>query len=136
MIEIVSSSRCIACDICVKVCPANVFDPVRHEPPVIARQDDCQTCFLCEIYCPTDALYVAPCAEGPTGINEAAVEAAALTATSRWAYASALAREESRGMQRRLDYPAVSPEYMCALEVSGFDRIDVVRSEIPGASVA
>ena len=26
MIEIVSGRRCIACDICVKVCPANVFD--------------------------------------------------------------------------------------------------------------
>lgn len=63
-------------------------------------------------------------------------EAAALTATSRWAYASALAREESRGMQRRLDFPAVSPEYMCSLEVSGLDRIEVMRSEIPGASVA
>ena len=26
MIEIVSAGRCIACDVCVKVCPANVFD--------------------------------------------------------------------------------------------------------------
>ena len=78
MIEVVSAARCIECDICVKVCPANVFDPVRHGPPLIARQSDCQTCFLCEIYCPADALYVAPCAEGPTGIDEKAVEAAGL----------------------------------------------------------
>lgn len=78
MIEIVSASRCIECDICVKVCPANVFDPVHKQAPVIARQEDCQTCFLCEIYCPTDALYVAPRAEGPTGITEAKVEAAGL----------------------------------------------------------
>jgi NAD-dependent dihydropyrimidine dehydrogenase PreA subunit len=78
MIEIVSSARCIACDICVKVCPANVFDPVRKKPPVIARQDDCQTCFLCEIYCPTDALYVAPCAEESVGVSEAEIEAAGL----------------------------------------------------------
>jgi NAD-dependent dihydropyrimidine dehydrogenase PreA subunit len=78
MIEIVSSERCIACDICIKACPANVFDPVRGKPPVIARQSDCQTCFLCEIYCPADALYVAPCAEGPTGANEAEIEAAGL----------------------------------------------------------
>ncbi len=62
-------------------------------------------------------------------------EAAALTATSRWAYASALAREESRGMQRRLDFPAANPEFTCSLEVSGIDRIDVMRSEIPGAPV-
>ncbi|MBM3342348.1 MAG: ferredoxin family protein [Betaproteobacteria bacterium] len=78
MIEIVSATRCIECDICVRACPANVFDRVRKKPPVIARQEDCQTCFLCEIYCPTDALYVAPNAEGPTGITEAEVAAAAL----------------------------------------------------------
>ena len=71
MIEVISDSRCIDCNLCVKVCPTNVFDAVEGDHPVIARQDDCQTCFLCEIYCPTDALYVAPCAEGPTGIGEA-----------------------------------------------------------------
>jgi NAD-dependent dihydropyrimidine dehydrogenase PreA subunit len=74
MIEIVSATRCIECDICVKVCPTNVFDATENGAPVIARQDDCQTCFLCEIYCPTDALYVAEIAEGPTGISEAEVE--------------------------------------------------------------
>ena len=73
MIEIVSETRCIECDICVKVCPANVFDNT-GAAPVIARQDDCQTCYLCEIYCPTDALYVAEFAEGPTDITEAEVE--------------------------------------------------------------
>ena len=28
--------------------------------PVITRQDACQTCFMCEAWCPTDALFVAP----------------------------------------------------------------------------
>lgn len=78
MIEIVSERRCIECDICVKVCPVNVFDRVPEAPPVIARQNDCQTCFLCELYCPTDALYVAPNAEGPTAISEEEVEAKGL----------------------------------------------------------
>ena len=63
-------------------------------------------------------------------------EAAAMTATSRWAYASALARVESRGMQRRLDFPAPEPEFICSLEVSGLDRVDVMRSAIAGAAVA
>jgi succinate dehydrogenase/fumarate reductase flavoprotein subunit len=63
-------------------------------------------------------------------------EAAALTATSRCAYASALARAESRGMQRRLDLPAADPEFVCSFEVSDIDRIDVRRSEILGAEVA
>jgi succinate dehydrogenase/fumarate reductase flavoprotein subunit len=59
-------------------------------------------------------------------------EAAALTASSRWAYASALARAESRGMQRRLDVPQADPEFLCAFEVSGLDSINVTRSAIAG----
>jgi len=75
MIELISKSRCISCNICVNVCPTNVFDADPGEAPVIARKSDCQTCFLCEIYCPTDALYVAERADGPLSITEEEVEA-------------------------------------------------------------
>jgi succinate dehydrogenase/fumarate reductase flavoprotein subunit len=57
-------------------------------------------------------------------------EAAALAATSRWAYTSALARAESRGMQRRIDLPATDPQFVCAFEVTGLDHIEVKRSAI------
>jgi NAD-dependent dihydropyrimidine dehydrogenase PreA subunit len=60
MIELVSDERCTACNICVRVCPMNVFDIVPGAAPRVARQDDCQTCFMCELYCPQDALYVSP----------------------------------------------------------------------------
>ena len=60
MIEIVERDRCIACDRCVEVCPTNVFDTDDAGIPFLARQQDCQTCFLCEAYCPADALFVAP----------------------------------------------------------------------------
>lgn len=60
MIEVVSDSRCTACDICIRVCPTNVFDRGDDGIPTIARQDDCQTCFMCEAWCPEDALFVAP----------------------------------------------------------------------------
>ncbi len=76
MIEIVSETRCIACDICVRICPADVFDPNPGSVPLIARQDACQTCFLCELYCPTDALYVDPNGDGPTNVREIDIEAA------------------------------------------------------------
>ena len=70
MIELISESRCIECDICVKVCPANVFDKTGGLP-IIARQDDCQTCFLCELYCPADALYVSPIMDADDPVDEA-----------------------------------------------------------------
>ncbi|MGU3498447.1 4Fe-4S binding protein [Mycobacterium sp. C31M] len=60
MIEIVATERCIGCDKCIDVCPTRVFDRGADGIPVIARQDSCQTCFQCEAYCPTDALFVAP----------------------------------------------------------------------------
>ncbi len=70
MIELVSTERCIGCDKCIRACPTNVFDrgPEPERIPVIARQSDCQTCFMCEAWCPTDALFVAPLTEpAPSG---------------------------------------------------------------------
>ena len=60
MIELVSEQRCIGCDRCIRVCPTDVFETGPGGVPVIARQSDCQTCFMCEAYCPVDALFVAP----------------------------------------------------------------------------
>jgi succinate dehydrogenase/fumarate reductase flavoprotein subunit len=56
-------------------------------------------------------------------------EAAALTATSRWAYRSALARAESRGMHRRRDRPHADPGFACSLHVSGLDEVRVARAD-------
>ncbi|MFT3864138.1 MAG: 4Fe-4S binding protein [Solirubrobacterales bacterium] len=60
MIELIDSARCTRCNICIRVCPTDVFERVPGSPPRIARQDVCQTCFMCEIHCPDDAMYVAP----------------------------------------------------------------------------
>jgi NAD-dependent dihydropyrimidine dehydrogenase PreA subunit len=62
VIELVDRDRCIACDLCINVCPTRVFDRGIDGIPVIARHDTCQTCFQCEAYCPADALFVAPTA--------------------------------------------------------------------------
>ena len=82
MIELVSEDRCTNCNICVRVCPTNVFD-VGLEQPVIARQQDCQTCFMCELYCPSDALFVAPDVARPTQVDEQALEAAGVLGSYR-----------------------------------------------------
>jgi NAD-dependent dihydropyrimidine dehydrogenase PreA subunit len=60
VIELVSAERCIKCDVCIRVCPTNVFDHGEDRLPVIKHQQDCQTCFMCEAWCPVDALFVAP----------------------------------------------------------------------------
>jgi NAD-dependent dihydropyrimidine dehydrogenase PreA subunit len=70
MIEVISTTRCTGCNICVYVCPVNVFDAVPEAAPVIARQGDCQTCYMCEAYCPVDALFVAPQAEQAVKLDE------------------------------------------------------------------
>jgi NAD-dependent dihydropyrimidine dehydrogenase PreA subunit len=85
MIELISEERCIACNKCVQVCPMNVFSGVKGGLPVIARQADCQTCFMCELYCPVDALYVAPDAEQITLVSEEVVEAKGLFGSYRTA---------------------------------------------------
>jgi NAD-dependent dihydropyrimidine dehydrogenase PreA subunit len=60
VIELINAERCTRCNICVRVCPTDVFDLIDDGPPAIARQEVCQTCFMCEVHCPADAMYVAP----------------------------------------------------------------------------
>ena len=60
MIELLVRDACIGCDICVRVCPTDVFDATPGGAPEIARQEDCHTCMICELHCPVDALYVSP----------------------------------------------------------------------------
>ncbi|MGR6118231.1 4Fe-4S binding protein [Aeribacillus composti] len=70
MIQVLLEERCVKCNLCVNICPTNVFEKRKGEVPVISRQDDCQTCYMCELYCPVDALYVAPNADEAVEISE------------------------------------------------------------------
>jgi NAD-dependent dihydropyrimidine dehydrogenase PreA subunit len=69
MIELILSDRCIGCGACVEVCPTNVLDPSASGLPILARVEDCQTCFMCELYCPADAIYVAPDCDRRVAVN-------------------------------------------------------------------
>jgi NAD-dependent dihydropyrimidine dehydrogenase PreA subunit len=60
VIELINAERCTNCNLCVRICPTDVFDKTQAGPPKIARQQVCQTCFMCEVHCPEDAMYVAP----------------------------------------------------------------------------
>jgi NAD-dependent dihydropyrimidine dehydrogenase PreA subunit len=78
MIELLVKDRCTKCNACVQVCPTNVFEAVEGSHPRIARQSDCQTCYMCELYCPADALFVASDCEHPEPVNEAEIAASGL----------------------------------------------------------
>jgi NAD-dependent dihydropyrimidine dehydrogenase PreA subunit len=78
MIELLLKDRCTGCNACVETCPTNVFDSVPGGFPVIARQADCQTCYMCELYCTADALFVASDCERSESVDEAQIVAAGL----------------------------------------------------------
>ncbi|MFD3417505.1 FAD-binding protein [Streptomyces decoyicus] len=65
-------------------------------------------------------------------------EAAAMTAHARWMYASALARTESRGMARRLDFPEQDPAQRHRIITGGLDEVwtrpEPVRALLEAAS--
>lgn len=83
MIELILEDRCTDCGLCVAVCPMDVFEPGAGRPR-IARQADCQTCFLCELYCREDALFVAPDVNRSVGpLEPEAVVAAGLVGRYR-----------------------------------------------------
>ncbi|KAF1042968.1 4Fe-4S dicluster domain-containing protein [Xylophilus sp.] len=82
MIALLLSDRCTACQRCIAVCPRNVFDP-GPAVPVIARPEDCQTCFACELYCQADALYVEPTVDRLVPVDEDAVRASGLLGVYR-----------------------------------------------------
>lgn len=50
-------------------------------------------------------------------------EAAAMTATARWMYTSALARTETRGMHKRNEHPVIDPHLEHRMLVGGLDEL-------------
>ncbi len=59
MIAHIFDDLCNGCNSCVTICPTHVFD-AGDSAPVITRPDQCQTCYMCELYCVSDAIYVGP----------------------------------------------------------------------------
>jgi NAD-dependent dihydropyrimidine dehydrogenase PreA subunit len=108
MIEIIDAERCIGCDRCIEVCPTRVFDRGADGVPVLARLTSCQTCFQCEAYCPTDALFVAPLlapAESDSRFRD-------ITALADSGLLGGYRRELGWGQGRKLGArTAVGPEY-------------------------
>lgn len=54
-------------------------------------------------------------------------ESAAMTATARWMYSSAIERKETRGMHKRLDYKEQNPDFHYRILTGGIDDIWVKK---------
>jgi succinate dehydrogenase/fumarate reductase flavoprotein subunit len=86
-----------------------------------------------------DALWLRLRCSAPAANAVAAVrarEAAALVATSRWMYRSALERTETRGMSRRRDHAALDPAQRHRLLSGGLDEVWVRRTPVADAMSA
>ncbi len=75
MIAHIFEELCTGCNACVPACPTHVLDPGATGTPVIARLEQCQTCFLCELYCPVDAIYVGADQRAPEAFDPEAIKA-------------------------------------------------------------
>jgi len=75
MIAHIFADLCTGCGACVAACPTHVLDAAPNGMPRIARVDQCQTCFMCELYCDADALYVAPDQRACEPVDPAAIRA-------------------------------------------------------------
>lgn len=53
----ISNENCINCNMCVTVCPLDVLRQ-GDKKPEIAYPGDCQTCYLCRMYCQNNAITV------------------------------------------------------------------------------
>ena len=60
-IKYIDYELCVCCGVCVDTCAMDVFrmDEITKKP-FIKYIRECQSCFLCEKYCPTNAIYVTP----------------------------------------------------------------------------
>lgn len=83
MIEFILEDACSGCGTCIEICPTGVFATGSGAAPRIAQHQDCQTCFMCELYCREDAIFVGPDAERIEGFDPDATRAAGLMGEMR-----------------------------------------------------
>lgn len=58
-VELIDYQKCSGCLRCWQICPMDVYR-VAGRQPYIAYSRDCMCCYLCELECPEEAVYVDP----------------------------------------------------------------------------
>ncbi|HBW38037.1 MAG TPA: hypothetical protein DEF89_23265 [Desulfosporosinus sp.] len=59
-IKQIDRNLCIECLQCVEICPMNVLFATENSGVEIRYELDCQSCYLCELACPSGAIVVLP----------------------------------------------------------------------------
>ncbi|MCD8365358.1 MAG: ferredoxin family protein [Clostridiales bacterium] len=59
MIKAIEQEKCIGCGRCVNICPLDTLR-MKDGKAVIAYPEDCHSCYLCEMACSVNAVYVHP----------------------------------------------------------------------------
>ncbi len=54
----INTAYCKGCEICVQVCPKDLFHINERQKAVIQNVEACTGCLSCEIYCPDFAINV------------------------------------------------------------------------------
>lgn len=52
----INLSWCKACNLCIVLCPKQVFEPDSDGKPIQARPEDCNQCTICWLHCPDFAI--------------------------------------------------------------------------------
>lgn len=78
MITHIDKSKCIGCRKCADICPVDSIRMVEGKAN-ISYGEDCMTCYICELGCPTGAIFVHPFKASPPEVlpgilDEKAVE--------------------------------------------------------------
>ena len=60
MIQSIDRDACVGCGRCVERCPLDTLRLDADGKAYIAYPEDCMTCYICELGCPINAIFVHP----------------------------------------------------------------------------
>jgi len=132
MIAHIFEELCTGCNACVSACPTHVLDPGPTGTPLIARPDQCQTCFMCELYCPADAIYVGADQRGPEVIDPDSIRASSQLGRLRRDYDWA---ESGEAPDKLADFWRLGPLLMEGSEIAA-KRYAQKQAATPAGSTA